>query len=113
MERLDVRYWLYFLGDCPDKSRWEGDRWTPPFTQISVEGLDPIIYDPYPSYNSPQWLEKNARHVDCKGPRRVNVTGNADEMILAHKLLGGKDMLRRYLALLIASSPYEASARFS
>lgn len=45
------------------------------------------LYDPYPDYNSKAWKKKwHGTHFSCKGPRGVDVNGNADDTLGAYKL---------------------------
>ena len=53
----------------------------------SIEGLESWIYDPYPKYNTPEWRKEwKGNHVSCMGPRGVPVNGEADDMLMAHRL---------------------------
>lgn len=45
------------------------------------------LYDPYPNYNSKAWKKRwHGAHFSCKGPRGVDVNGNADDTMGAYKL---------------------------
>lgn len=48
------------------------------------------LYDPYPDYNSKEWKKRwHGAHFSCKGPRGVDVNGNADDTMGAYKLPSG------------------------
>ncbi|KAI4246837.1 MAG: hypothetical protein LQ352_006302 [Teloschistes flavicans] len=55
--------------------------------QESAVNLPFELYDPYPDYNSKAWKKKwHGTHFSCKGPRGVDVNGNADDTLGAYKL---------------------------
>ena len=58
----------------------------PPFKSTFSKDLVPVIYDPYPDYNSPSWRKRwRGQHVPCNGPRNVSVNGDPEDMIMARQ----------------------------